>query len=118
MPLPPPLETFLARWREHDVDGIVSLYAPDAEMRDPTLPEPIRGRDALSSYYAEMWEAVPDARLQCRCAEASANAIAWAWRFAGTADGGAWEVVGASCFRLSAGWIVSDHAVWDPSLLP
>ena len=116
--LPPLLETFLARWNAYDIEGVVALYTHDAKMADPTLSEPICGKQALRRYYSEMWATSPDARLECRWAEVSSSGIAWPWRFSGTAQNGRWEVVGASLFVLRDGLIARDHAVWDPPSTP
>lgn len=112
--LPKLLDTFLRRWNEHDVEGLVALYAPGAEMVDPTLTRPIRGADSLRRYYATMWEETADARLECRRAEAGESGIAWVWRFSGSNVEGPWRALGASYFRLENGLISADHAVWDP----
>lgn len=109
MPVPELLQTFLLRWNAHDVEGVVALYAEDAEMRDPSLAAPIRGRDALRRYYASMWERTPDARLACGGAERGEEGIGWAWRFSGEG----WSAVGASYFGVVDGAIATDHAVWD-----
>ena len=86
-------------------------------MVDPTLSESIVRKDALRHYYASMWEQLPDARLECRCAEATRAGVAWTWRFSGSAEHASWHVVGASYFRIADGLIGADHAVWDPSLM-
>ena len=86
-------------------------------MVDPTLFGSIVGKDALRRYYASMWEQLPDAQLECRCAEATPVGVAWTWRFSGASEDASWQVVGASYFRIADGLIGTDHTVWDPSLM-
>ena len=114
--LPELLRTFLLAWNRHDVEGVVAHYREDAEMIDPTLSASIVGKDALRRYYASMWDELPDARLECRCAEAARDGVAWAWRFSGASEHAPWQVVGASYFFVVDELIGADHAVWDPSL--
>ena len=108
------LATFLERWNRHDVAGVVSLYTPDAVMRDPLLDPPLRGSDALRGYYEHQWRATPDASLTLGGFAADERAIAWAWRYTGSTGGTAWATVGSSCFLLRDGLIAEDHAVWFP----
>lgn len=116
--LPPLLAEFLRRWNEHDVEGVVSLYGPDAEMADPTLVTPIKGREALQRYYASMWAEIGDARLEVSSALSDDRGVAWTWRFSGRGSKDCWQAIGASYFRVENGLIISDHAVWDSSVVP
>jgi hypothetical protein len=108
------LEAFLERWNRHDVEGVLALYAPEAIMIDPLLDPPLQGTEALRGYYERQWSATPDGSLTLGGVTFDERAIAWAWRYAGSTGGGAWESVGASFFLLADGLIAEDHAVWRP----
>ena len=112
--VPPLLAAFLERWNRHDVEGVVALYAPEAVMIDPLLDPPLQGAAALRRYYERQWGATPDASLALGGVTFDERAIAWAWRYAGSSEGSAWESVGTSFFLLADGLIAEDHAVWRP----
>ncbi len=46
------VDAYLEAVRSLDPAAIVFWYALDAELRDPTLDAPLRGRDAIAEYYA------------------------------------------------------------------
>jgi steroid delta-isomerase-like uncharacterized protein len=46
-----------------DPAAVANLYAPDAVMIQPDTSEPVRGRDALLKYYAAMYKAMPDQKV-------------------------------------------------------
>ena len=111
------LSSFVAA-NEHDVEGVVSLYGSDAEMADPTLVTPIKGRDALQRYYASMWAEIGDARLEVSSRAQRRPECCLDVAVLGQGQQGSWQAIGASYFRVENGLIISDHAVWDSSVLP
>jgi hypothetical protein len=67
---------FAERWNGRDLEGLLSLYDEAAEMTDPLLAEPIRGRDALRRYYLELvFGPHPGARLDVIAATAEADEV-------------------------------------------
>ena len=56
MPTPQEIRTIVNTYIEmmcaSDIDGILSLYAPDATAEDPVGNEPVRGVEALRAFYA------------------------------------------------------------------
>jgi steroid Delta-isomerase len=55
MPTPQEIRTIVHTYIEmmcaSDIDGIMSLYAPDATAEDPVGGEPVRGIEALRAFY-------------------------------------------------------------------
>lgn len=51
---------FVAAIRAEDADRYASLYAEDAELVEPLLAEPLRGRDAIRAGEAELFAAFGD----------------------------------------------------------
>jgi steroid delta-isomerase-like uncharacterized protein len=57
-------EQFAARFNAHDLDGFLAMYADDAELQAPDLPEPLRGKTAVREYWRAQLEAFPDAHVE------------------------------------------------------
>jgi ketosteroid isomerase-like protein len=120
--LPKPLISFLSAWEQRDLEGLVAHWSENCELVDPADPltggEIVRGRDAMRSYYRQLWRQIPDASLFGISAIADQHGLAWLWRFTGSSDGRGWSAAGASYFRLDPdGLILSDHAVWDSTVM-
>ena len=74
----------------------------------------MHGRDAMRGYYRQLWDEIPDAKLEGHAAIEDSGGLAWLWRYSGSTNGRSWTVAGASYFRLDPeGLILADHAVWD-----
>lgn len=111
------LNTFLERWNEYDVEGIVELYCPGATMIDPALERPIQGHAALRDYYERQWKAVQSARLERLAAASWQRTVAWLWSYSGQWNGNRFAILGASHFVVDGGFIAMDQAIWDSDLL-
>ena len=62
---------WIAAWNSHDLDRILSHYAPDAVVTTPVaavrVPESggvVRGHDALRAYWGPALDAMPDLRFE------------------------------------------------------
>jgi steroid delta-isomerase len=107
--------TFFAAWGRHDADEVAALYAPDAVMEDPTLPEPRRGREAIRAYYAEMFAGAERPRHGLLDHAARGDRVWFEWTFsAGDGRSPTEAYRGVSIQRLRDGLIVHDRAYWDP----
>jgi ketosteroid isomerase-like protein len=120
--LPEVLVSFLASWDMHDVEALADHWSEDSVLIDPADPltggEIVQGREAMRSYYRRLFEEIPDAKLEGCAAIEDERGLAWLWRYSGSTDGRTWTVAGASYFRLDPdGLILSDNAVWDPTVL-
>lgn len=49
---------------QHDAKAVAQLYSQDATIWDPSLPEPLRGRQAVEEWHAAMLRAFPDMSLE------------------------------------------------------
>jgi steroid delta-isomerase-like uncharacterized protein len=99
-----------AHWREDGVEDIVPVGM-------------LRGRDALSDYFASMFAAMPDARTTVTRLIAGEQSCAVEWRLEGTLDGAPFmgieptgkhvEIRGFDLFELEDGDLVSNTAYFD-----
>jgi hypothetical protein len=115
--LPPLIVRFAERWNGRDLEGLLSLYDEAAEMTDPLLAEPIRGRDALRRYYLELvFGPNPGARLDVIAATAEADEVVFIFRFSNPLAQTPWSRLGATSWSLAGDLITHDRAVWDTRL--
>lgn len=63
------------------------LMTPDVVLRIPTRPEPLRGREALRRFVAEVRTGFPDIRFVVERRIAEGNKVAARWRIEGTHEG-------------------------------
>ncbi|MEX5256675.1 ester cyclase [Kocuria arenosa] len=54
----------LAAFNAHDAAAFASFYSPEAIAYDYTVPDPMRGRDAIQQDAEQFMVAFPDAELQ------------------------------------------------------
>lgn len=117
-----------AAWNAHDADAVAAVFAPDAEVIDVGMPEPLRGRDAIRRRAADLFAAFPDFRLERLFLVVDGQANADRWRASGTHDGAFMgleptgrriDVQGATFSEFDDdGLVVRDHHYWDvPTLL-
>jgi hypothetical protein len=112
--LPPIVLRFAERWNGRDLDGLLALYDPAAEMTDPLLVEPIRGREALRRYYLEMvFGPYPGARFDVIAGAAENDEVVLIYRFSEPTAPSPWSTLAATSWSLSGGLITHDRAVWD-----
>jgi len=111
----------------HDLDGSVSLYAPDALHLHP-FPEPSRGKEAIKKENKEFFEAFPDLQLKISGIISSGDQAAVEFDMKGTntgplvtPDGNSLpatnrplEIRGSAFFRAnSEGLISEEHFYFD-----
>ena len=83
----------LARFRE--------LLHPDAEDTFLALDRTFSGRDAIVAFFAEMFAAVPDSRLEVRRVVASGEHAAVEWTMRGTFSGAPFQGIRATGKRVA-----------------
>jgi steroid delta-isomerase-like uncharacterized protein len=74
-------------WNAHDPDGVAACFAEDAELVDVSIPEPMRGREAMRAYASGYVTAFPDLRLETREPIIGGNLVAQKWKATGTHAG-------------------------------
>jgi steroid delta-isomerase-like uncharacterized protein len=74
-------------WNSHDPDGVAACFAEDAELVDVSIPEPMRGREAMRAYASGYVTAFPDLRLETREPIIGGNLVAQKWKATGTHAG-------------------------------
>jgi ketosteroid isomerase-like protein len=112
--LPPLVVRFAERWNSRDLDGLLALYDEAAEMTDPLLAEPIRGRDALRRYYLEMvFGPYPGARFEVLAGAAEKDEVVLIYRFSEPTASTPWSTLAATSWSIAGGLITHDRAVWD-----
>ena len=53
----------LEAWNAHDVDEILEYFTDDVLWAEPTLEEPIRGKEAVAAHLKDTFQAFPDLRV-------------------------------------------------------
>jgi hypothetical protein len=109
------LTAFFSTWMRHDAGAMAAFYALGAEMEDPTLAEPRRGRDAIERYYADMFATLERPQHELLDYAARGDRVWFEWTFA---SGGGREPPtryhGVSIQTIRDGLIVHDAAFWNP----
>lgn len=100
------LETFMAAWNAHDVDGLMACMADDCRFNASAGPEAEGkshiGRDAVRASYAALFSAFPEAAWTNGRHMVSGDSGLSSWRFVGTtAAGKIVDVDGCDIFRFS-----------------
>jgi steroid delta-isomerase-like uncharacterized protein len=57
-------ERFTAFYNAHDLDGLMRMYAEDAEFQVPDQPELLRGRTSIRQYFQAQFDAFPDIHVE------------------------------------------------------
>ena len=70
-----------------DAEAVADIYAEDAVLHDPQVPEPIRGREAIRESYEQMLQSFPDAEVTMLNVHAENGLIMYEFRFTGTNEG-------------------------------
>lgn len=84
------IEELFRALNAHDVDAVVALHAPDAVLRDPRLPHPVRGRWGIAEELSGIFRAFPDIQWpqeELRVYAADARRAAAQWRLTATMTG-------------------------------
>jgi uncharacterized protein (TIGR02246 family) len=77
----------VAAWSVHDMEGVVGNFADDAVWNDLSLPEPLRGKDAIRTYVQGWFTAFPDITLTKTNRVVEGDQVAVELEFRGTNTG-------------------------------
>ena len=79
------------RWRQAvstgNMDMFGAMYATDAVLFVPLSPDPVRGRQAIRDYEANLRVAFPDAKLQLHHPLVKDETVAVEWEYSGKNSG-------------------------------
>jgi steroid delta-isomerase-like uncharacterized protein len=105
-----------------ELEALDQLVADDYISYDPTLPEPIRGRDAYRAHIASIREGIPNLVVRIDDQIAEADKVVTRWTATGRHEGTLFgvpptgndvEMTGISIERVDDGLIVEDWVLWD-----
>jgi steroid delta-isomerase-like uncharacterized protein len=81
----------LEAWNTHDIEAILEHLDPDVLWTDPTLPEPVRGKEAVRKELKNTFTAFPDLHLPTedfqRYADSASQSSMSTWTFTATMTG-------------------------------
>lgn len=99
----------VAAMNDHDLDGMVALFHPDYDSRQPAHPgRAFVGRDRVRANWGAMFTGIPDFRAELvrTAQDDEMNWCEWVW--SGTrADGQPFEARGITLFRIRDDLIVA-----------
>ncbi len=102
---------------EHDLDGILAHFAPDAVFESPRGPEPwgqrFVGLEAIRGAFAARFSGIPDIRYQEDDHFVDGDRGASEWTLSGTTTAGdRIEVRGCDLWTLRDGKVVKKDSYW------
>jgi steroid delta-isomerase-like uncharacterized protein len=112
----------LAAWNSHDLDRIVSFYAPEYEGIDVAFAIPRRGREDIRQTMALYLQAFPDLHVSIESLVVQDNQAALAWIGRGTHQGRLMNIPptdrevkirGTTFFTIHDNQITRGLFVWD-----
>ena len=102
-------ERYMNAWRRGDAGTCISIYAQDAQMDDPLLPEPLRGIDQLESYFVRGFTERPaDTTREILNVATSEDCLFFEWRISSSAGGSK----GISVWDVENDSVVRDRSYW------
>ncbi len=109
-------------WNSGNLELLPQLFSEDVERSDPDHPQPIRGRQEIANYMAEVRTGFPDFKIELKRQIGEGDQVAVEWTCTGThngvfqgipATGRRANVAGVSLYRIKAGKIVEERAYFD-----
>jgi uncharacterized protein (TIGR02246 family) len=102
---------------DHDLDGILTHFAPDAVFEGPLGPEPYgqrwEGIDAIREGFAARFAGIPDVRYTNDAHFVDGDRGASEWTLSGTTtDGHRIEVRGCDLWTFRDGKVVRKDSFW------
>jgi ketosteroid isomerase-like protein len=103
---------------EGDLEPMVRLFAPDAELSNPTSLTALKGPDGARAFWETYRGTFKSIRSEFRCVVESAEVSMLEWTSHGeSADGAAFVYDGVSVIEHPAGAITRFRAYFDPRSL-
>jgi uncharacterized protein (TIGR02246 family) len=107
-------ETWEAGWRNHDVDAVAALYAPDCVYRSHPFRPPNQGRAGAVAYVSKAFATEADPDPHFVVVAVAGDRAAGVWWCSATDQGEPVTLAGASMVRFDAdGLVVQEHDYWN-----
>lgn len=112
----------LDAWNGHDIDQILSLYAPDHRGEDVSHASPIQGHQGIARAVSAIFQAFPDLSFTNEELIIQDDRLAIAWVMRGTHQGIVMNIPptqrpvrvrGSSFFTVNNGKIARSLHIWD-----
>ncbi|AUX48467.1 epoxide hydrolase [Sorangium cellulosum] len=101
-----------------DVEPMTRLFAPDAELSNPTITRPLIGPEGAREFWRAYRSTFVDVKSEFRCIVESDKASTLEWTSRGTlAQGTPFSYHGVSVIEHPAGAITGFRAYFDPRSL-
>ena len=82
------VEKFADAINRHDLDTMIGMWAPDAEIHDPSAPEAIKGKEAIRQNLGSWLQAFPDMKFEVvEPVLSEGNSVGFQVRLSGTHTG-------------------------------
>jgi ketosteroid isomerase-like protein len=97
------VDTMLSVLNAHDLDGFVSLFAPDYRSEQPAHPNrAFTGSDQVRENWSGVFSGIPDFRAELVLTTTTDDGVEISeWRWSGThTDGGAFEMRGVTVLGI------------------
>jgi ketosteroid isomerase-like protein len=103
---------------ERDLDGIVQLFGDDAELSNPNLGEPMRGREGAAKFWESYRHSFDDIGSSFRHVAQDDGAALLEWESRGKlADGTPFAYDGVSVLEIGEAGITRFRTYFDPTSL-
>jgi steroid delta-isomerase-like uncharacterized protein len=107
-------ESLFEAFNRHDVQGMMSLYAPEAVHISPAFCSPQTGPEAIGAIYGELFETIPNVHDQVTRIIADENQAAVTFEARGTtASGQNLALSIAAIIEVRSGRIVRETTYYD-----
>jgi ketosteroid isomerase-like protein len=112
------IDALLHAESHRDIGPLVALFGPESELRNPTLPRPLRGREGAEELWTAYVATFREIRSEFRLILETEQGAALEWTSRGSAPDGK-EIVyeGVSILELENGSIRRFRAYFDPRSL-
>ncbi len=108
------VDSYCTAFSAGDLDGVIALYAPDAEQRDPANTPPNVGHDAIRTFYANAHAAADSLRIEALAVHSCGNQVAFDFKVTVSMGGGEMTISGIEVFTVDDDHLITDVAAyWD-----
>lgn len=80
-------EEEIAAWNAHDVERAVAIFPDDVVWHDVSIPQPLKGKDAIRQYLQGWFSAFPDIKITVKNRVVTEDQVAAELEFMGTNKG-------------------------------